>query len=305
MKQLGYDPILFEKGDIPFHHDTLLEQSCLREVDSADMLVLVIGGRYGSLSKEDRELLERNPQEFFGRIRSVTQMEYEKARDKNIPVFAFVDSQVLAEYSTYKANKDVAGINYAFVDSVKIYELIDDIYSQRRNNYLKDFSKLEDITSWLRDQWSGLFSDLLKEKINVTRFKNLEEHLAEMGQLVATLKTYSEAILRSVNEPGSGEIISTQEKSIQRSRIARFRREALTDHLIKTMSVRIPATKMLELFVKAPDLETYLKDLGIEGGDIESFLSDFGTLARPDFTAMKGRYADERELLAEGNGDSE
>src|SRR5262249_55044202 len=110
--QMGYEPILFEKGDIPFHHDTLLEQSCLQEVDSADMLVLVIGGRYGSLSKEDRELLEKDPSEFFGRIRSVTQKEYEKAREKNIPIFAFVDFQVLAEYNTYKANRDTQGIRH-------------------------------------------------------------------------------------------------------------------------------------------------------------------------------------------------
>jgi hypothetical protein len=56
VRQMGYDPILFEKGDIPFHHDSLLETSCLQEIDSADMLVLIIGGRHGSMSKEDREL---------------------------------------------------------------------------------------------------------------------------------------------------------------------------------------------------------------------------------------------------------
>ena len=30
VRQTGYDPVLFEKGDIPFHHDTLLEKFALR-----------------------------------------------------------------------------------------------------------------------------------------------------------------------------------------------------------------------------------------------------------------------------------
>jgi hypothetical protein len=159
------------------------------------MLVLIIGGRYGSLSKEDRELLEKDPEKFFGKIRSVTQKEYEKAREKDIPIFAFVDAQVLSEYSTYKANKENPKINYAFVDNVKIYELIDDIYAQRRNNFLKEFSRLEDLTSWLRDQWAGLFSDFLRQRINLTRFRNLEEQIRDMRQLVESLRTYNEAIL--------------------------------------------------------------------------------------------------------------
>ena len=254
------------------------------------MLVLIIGGRYGSLSKEDKELLEKNPQEFFGRIRSVTQKEYEKAREKNIPIFAFVDVQVLAEYNTYKANKDIKGINYAFVDNVKIYELIEDIYSQRRNNYLKDFSQLEDITGWLRDQWSGLFSDLLKQKSSIARFKNLEEQLTEMGQLVSALKAYSEAILQSVNEKGSRAIISREEKNIRRSRIARFRNEALIDHLVRAMGVKLASEKMLKIFAESTSLDDFVRRLNIPDADIQVFFRDFGNLARSDYDDMKTRY---------------
>lgn len=293
VKQMGYDPILFEKGDIPFHHDTLLEQSCLQEIESADMLVLIIGGRYGSLSKDDRELLEKSPDKFFGKIRSVTQKEYEKAKEKDIPIFAFVDGQVLAEYNTYKANKETPQINYAFVDDVKIYELIDDIYSQRRNNFLKEFSKLEDLTSWLRDQWAGLFSEFLRQRTNLTRFRNLEEQIRDMRQLVESLRTYNEAILRSVDEKGSKEIISRQHRSIQKSRLAKFSREQMIRYIREAEfepETRPTASQLFSCLVKSSDLHDFLQKLGLTEEKTAEFISNHGDLARNDYKALIEKY---------------
>jgi hypothetical protein len=291
VKQTGYDPILFEKGDIPFHHDALLEESCLQEIDSADMLVLIIGGRYGSLSKEDRELLEKDPETFFGKIRSVTQKEYEKAREKDIPIFAFVDAQ--AEYSTYKANKDNPKINYAFVDNVKIYELIDDIYAQRRNNFLKEFSRLEDLTSWLRDQWAGLFSDFLKQRINLTRFRNLEEQIRDMRQLVESLRTYNEAILRSVDEKGSKAIISRQHRSIEQSRVAKFMREPMIDYIFEnefTPESRPTRPNVFSNFLKSNDLNDFLRKVGLTDEKIKEFISDHESAAIKDYEQLSEKY---------------
>ncbi|OAF10997.1 hypothetical protein AYJ54_08675 [Bradyrhizobium centrolobii] len=293
IKQIGYDPILFEKGDIPFHHDSLLEQSCLQEIDTADMLVLIIGGRYGSMSKEDRELLEKDPERFFGKIRSVTQKEYEKAREKDIPIFAFVDTQVLAEYSTYKANKENPTINYAFVDNVKIYELIDDIYAQRRNNFLREFSKLEDLTSWLRDQWAGLFSDFLKQRINLTRFRNIEEQIRDMRQLVESLRTYNEAILRSVDEKGSKAIISQQHRTLEQSRVAKFMRESMIDFIFNTEfqpGKRPSRSAMYDAFLKSSNLQDFLQKLKFSEEKIKEFLSNHETYAVKDYEKLSETY---------------
>ena len=43
IKQFGYDPVLFEKGAIPFQHDKTLEDNCLNEIEACDMLILIRG----------------------------------------------------------------------------------------------------------------------------------------------------------------------------------------------------------------------------------------------------------------------
>jgi len=152
IKNIGYEPILFEKGDIPFHSDNTLEDSCYQEVENADILILIIGGRYGGLSKEEEERIKQNHTEYLGRIKSITNREYEQARSRGIATFIFIEQSVFAEYRTYNENKENKTIKYAHVDDARIYEMVDDIMKQKRGNFLKDFSTVEDITTWLRDQ---------------------------------------------------------------------------------------------------------------------------------------------------------
>jgi Domain of unknown function (DUF4062) len=45
---LGFDVVLSEKGRIAYSPDMPLDESCYREAQAADILVLIIGGRYGS-----------------------------------------------------------------------------------------------------------------------------------------------------------------------------------------------------------------------------------------------------------------
>jgi hypothetical protein len=51
IESLGFEPILSEKGDIAYSPDHPLDESCYREVQTSDIFVLIIGGRYG-LPKE-------------------------------------------------------------------------------------------------------------------------------------------------------------------------------------------------------------------------------------------------------------
>ena len=263
------------------------------------MLVLIIGGRYGSLSKEDRELLEKNPEAFFGKFWSVTQKEYEQARKKDIPIFAFVDAQVLAEYNTYKANKENPKITYAFVDNVKIYELIDDIYAQRRNNYLKEFVRLEDITTWLRDQWAGFFSDFLKQKISVSHFRNLEEQLKDMRQLVDALKTYNEAILKSVNPKGSRAILSAQEKRFEDIKAKKFYQEGMISYLRNRFKIRTTRERLYKAFVISDGLSNFLEKMGLTADQMKAFLRSDQEPATREYNRLVDRYRKNEDVSDE------
>jgi len=76
--QLGYRLLASEHGTFPIEPTLDTIENCRRRVNQdADVLVLLIGGRYGSLAP--------------GVNRSVTNLEYLAARAKGIPIFAFVD----------------------------------------------------------------------------------------------------------------------------------------------------------------------------------------------------------------------
>jgi hypothetical protein len=53
-QSLGYEPVLSEKGDIAYTPDLPLDESCYREAAGADVLVLIIGGRYGTEKSDSR-----------------------------------------------------------------------------------------------------------------------------------------------------------------------------------------------------------------------------------------------------------
>ncbi|MEH8165502.1 DUF4062 domain-containing protein [Aeromonas allosaccharophila] len=150
---MGYEAVLFEDGDIPFHHDAALDISCYEEIKNCHILVLIIGGWYGSpISDAETE----TGLEFYN---SVTKKEYETARKNDIPIYIFIEKNVHSEYHTYKKNRKNQSIEYAHVDNVNIFKLIDDIYAQKRNNIIRDFEKFDDLSSWLKDQWAGLFGN--------------------------------------------------------------------------------------------------------------------------------------------------
>lgn len=46
---LGFEPILAEHGSIPYDPSQPLDESCYREAQSSDILVLIVGGDMGLL----------------------------------------------------------------------------------------------------------------------------------------------------------------------------------------------------------------------------------------------------------------
>lgn len=53
IREQGYDPVLNEKGHIPYGSAERLEEYCYKEIELCDILVSVIGGRFGSESKNE------------------------------------------------------------------------------------------------------------------------------------------------------------------------------------------------------------------------------------------------------------
>jgi Domain of unknown function (DUF4062) len=52
IRDLGYEPVRNETGSIPYSKDERLEVSAYREVELCDIVVSVIGGRFGTESHD-------------------------------------------------------------------------------------------------------------------------------------------------------------------------------------------------------------------------------------------------------------
>ena len=101
ISSLGYESVLFESGDIAFQHEKALDLSCYEAVESSHIFVLIIGGRYGSAASGQTRPTAK-PDEMYDFYNSITVEEYRKARQKDIPIYIFLEKSVAAEYLTYR-----------------------------------------------------------------------------------------------------------------------------------------------------------------------------------------------------------
>lgn len=60
VRSYGYEPILFEDGDIGYTPGKNLDTSCYDSMRNSDMVILIIGGEYGSAAVEKRKMVLMN-----------------------------------------------------------------------------------------------------------------------------------------------------------------------------------------------------------------------------------------------------
>ncbi len=175
VKELGYESIRNETGSIPYGKQESPESYAYQEAELCDILVTVIGGRFGTESHHEAGY-------------SITQNELRRAYERNIQVFIFVEQGVHSEYSTYKLNKANKGIKYQFVDDVRVYEFLEKIYKLPRNNPVAPFQTSKDITDYLRTQWAGLFQRFLREQNRASVIEVIDELKSVAGTLGQTVE---------------------------------------------------------------------------------------------------------------------
>lgn len=271
---LGFDVVLSEKGKIAYSPDLPLDESCYKEAQSSDILVLIVGGRYGA---EASPRSTSAPKAFFERYNSITQKEYIAARDKGIPIYILVERNVYSEYETYLRNKNNKDVIYAHVDSVNIFELIEDIVSQPRNNPIHQFDKQSDIENWLRDQWAGLFRELLQRMQGQEQMATLQAQVAQLSEINTTLKRYLETVVESVAPKESKALIETEARRLDDARVERALSEnALGRHLLREEHLSVG--RLRECLSQAKSVSGFLALLSESPNvSIPAFSNDEGT----------------------------
>jgi hypothetical protein len=155
VKTIGYEPVLSDDGDVYYDVDQHTHNACLAEVDTCQLFILIIGGRYGGEHK-DRE-------------GSITNNEYRAAVKNKTPIFALVESAVHSDHYTYLTNKksrpDIFDkIDYPSIDNIKIFDFVDEVRKNSQNNAIVPFNDFSDMETYLKKQWAGMMYDLLDKR---------------------------------------------------------------------------------------------------------------------------------------------
>lgn len=176
--ELGYEPVRYEAGGIPYSAKASLEESAYREVAFCDIIVCVIGGRYGTDSAT--------------REGSITQNELNEALTKGVQVYIFVEQNVLTELETFQLNKENKKTRYRYVDNVKVFEFMEKIYELPQNNPISAFQTSSDISTYLKAQWAGLFQRFLQEEKRLSEIRVLDEMKSVSSTLQQLVKFLTE-----------------------------------------------------------------------------------------------------------------
>lgn len=185
IKSQGHDPILNERGHIPYGNKEKLEEYCYKEIQLCDILISIIGGRFGSQSKSESH--------------SISNTELKTAIELGKQVYIFIDRSVHNEFKTYERNKENKDISYASVDDRRIFSFIEEIQNLPINNPIASFETSSDITEYLKEQWSGLFQRLLAEN-------SKQKEITALDEIKSTAKTLNQLVGFLLEERKNGDL---------------------------------------------------------------------------------------------------
>ncbi|WP_294286277.1 DUF4062 domain-containing protein [uncultured Sphingomonas sp.] len=172
IRERGFDPVLHERGSVAYGNAEALEKYCYKEIETCDILISIVGGRFGSKADDSAY--------------SVSQTELKVALEQAKQVYIFVERDVYHEYRTFERNRDTS-IKWASVDNGRIYEFLGEIYALKNNNPIQPFETSYDITENLKEQWAGLFQRLLAQQslsIQASLFHDLKQSLENARSLL-------------------------------------------------------------------------------------------------------------------------
>jgi len=150
IRRMGYESVRNESGKIPYGKDQKPEDYCYREIGFCDIVVAIVGGKFGSQSQQSAY--------------SISQEEVRAVVKQEKSLFVFIEKGVFSEYQTYLRNKETSGIKYSYVERPEIYKFIEEVYNLPRNNPIHPFETAEDIVQFLQEQWAGLFHRFLQQQ---------------------------------------------------------------------------------------------------------------------------------------------
>lgn len=217
IESYNFEPVLFESDNVTFEHNRPLDISCYNEVKLCHIMILIIGGRYGSIISGEN--IQEKKEKYNKEYVSVTRKEYETALNLNIPVFIFVEKNVYADYQTYKKNKlffepksgakDFDVFSFAHVDDINIFKFL----SILQEKPIKTFERVEEIENYLGNQIAGMLYIYLQKLQEEKKEDKVLDSVAELQNIIERMNTMLQAVGKNVIKDDSLEsVINNQNK---------------------------------------------------------------------------------------------
>lgn len=221
IKAHDFEPIMFEEGDIGYTPGKKLDESCYEAMRNADMVILIIGGNYGSPASGENI-------DSFEEYLSVTRREYKTAAAEGIPIFVFVDTSVYSEYSVYEANielieKDREKINFCVTKNINVFRFIKEIKTMGSLS-ITEFKKAGEIKAFLGKQWADMFKNYLKSLKEEKNTEQIHDALDSMNSLIKQMEIMVNGLGKKVinNDPSvEFDKLLNQQKNVRTREIAK------------------------------------------------------------------------------------
>lgn len=181
VRSYGYEPILFEDGDIGYAPGKNLDFSCYESMRNSDMVILVIGGEYGSAASGEKK-------DEFKEYMSITRNEFRTAVESGIPIFVMIDKKVMAEYGVYEANynaieKENREMTFPSTKNINVFRFIKEIKGIVTLP-IQEFERSSDIKGFISKQWADMFKNYLNFLRIERENKKIENSVNEMKTLI-------------------------------------------------------------------------------------------------------------------------
>lgn len=195
IKAHDFEPIMFEDGDIGYTPGQALDGACYETMHSADMVLLIVGGNYGSPA-------EGEVKDEFKEYISITRNEFKNAVNEGIPIYVFIDSKVYVEYEIYEANYEGiehgnAKINFKNVKDINVFRFIKEI-KNLGNLPITEFGKIVQIKDFLSKQWSDMFKKYLAILKDNKNNENIKSTVEDMNLLVRKMNLMLESMGKKI-----------------------------------------------------------------------------------------------------------
>jgi hypothetical protein len=240
---LGHDPILSDHSDVYYDNFEHTHVSCIRQISNADMVILLIGNRYGGVAIDEAykeinldliqerlnakiklkdlvsEMKERSissseaheKDNTLKKIKygfSITHFEILRAIQEDIPIYVFIKDKVWNFNELYTLNKDkIEDLNIPSIDknhSKYLFEFIEILKNRKVGNSIQPYSNFLDIEKSLKKQLAEKLKTLMDDRKNLkNQSQQQQDYISKLTDRFDDLK---EAILSVVPKGNEREV---------------------------------------------------------------------------------------------------